>query len=110
MGMPPDGSAAPPFMGRTPPDRVQMSLEQHCDGLLACIARNQPTPEQMQYLSSTFQQAEQMLTAYQTGQPVGAPPQTPGAQGVDEPGAEQAPDTTQNFGEDPNSVPYGDDQ
>lgn len=98
--MPADGSGAPPFMGPTPPDRVQMSFEQHCDGILARVAQGPLPPEQMQYFAATMAQVQEILAGYQGGMDPNAPAGETGA-------PEQSPDETRDYGEEPGSKPYG---
>lgn len=104
----PDASAAPPFAGPTPPDRVQMSLEQHCDGLAAIVAQRPPTPAQMEYLAATFANVQQTLQGYANPQGADAMAAEQGQQPGADSGApdEGAADTTRDYG-DAGAQDYG---
>lgn len=113
--MPANGSGAPSFLGPTPPDRVQMSLEDNCNAIVSILASRPPTPEEMQVLSATFASVQQLLMGHAGMDPAAA--NAAGATDEQAPGQEQATappgantfggvSDAQDYGTQPGTVPY----
>jgi hypothetical protein len=73
MKMMMDNSGAPSFLGRTPPDRVEMSLDDYLSGALNVMRAGPLTPDQQMSLRA-FYEATAQIIAEQTGQPGGPGP------------------------------------
>ena len=76
-------AAAPQFMAPAPPGRVQMTLQQHYDAILALFRARPPRPDEIAATQQFFQQWQGMLSEEQQ-EPQGlqdegaAEPQPPG--------------------------------
>lgn len=61
--MVPSGTRAPAMIGPTPPDRQQMSLQQHFEAILSLLAVRPPTPLEAEMCESFIGQLGQALGA-----------------------------------------------
>lgn len=65
-------AAAPQFIAPAPPGRVQMTLQQHFDAILAVFRARPPRPDEIAATQAFFMQWQQMLAEEQqqaAGQP-----------------------------------------
>ena len=58
-------AAAPQFMAPAPPGRVQMTLQQHYDAILALFRARPPRPDEIAATQQFFQQWQGMLSEEQ---------------------------------------------
>lgn len=62
-------AAAPQFMAPAPPGRVQMTLQQHYDAILALFRARPPRPDEIAATQQFFQQWQGMLAEEAQEQP-----------------------------------------